>query len=132
MKHRHDAVDTAVDHLTWVRTRLILERDLRDAMAQGFVLITTGFGSFAILSGVAPAAEHQALPRGFSLAATAIGVLVILLGIEHYRRMTAWVDGDEFRDRSAPALPDERRPVLMAAATAILGLVSFVALLLNP
>ena len=43
MKPRHDAVDTAVDHLAWVRTRRILERDRRDAMAQGVVRITTGF-----------------------------------------------------------------------------------------
>src|SRR5581483_8701354 len=102
-----EPADATTPHLAWVRTRLLLERDLRDAMAQGFALITTGFGSFAILSGVAPAAEHQVLPRGFALAATAIGVLVILLAIEHYRRMTAWVDVDEFRDRSAPTLPDE-------------------------
>jgi hypothetical protein len=132
MTNAQDAVDATVHHLGWIRTRLLIERDLRDAMVQGFALITTGFGSFAILSGVAPAAEHQALPHGFALAATAVGVLVILLGIEHYRRMTAWVDVDEFRERAAPDLPDERRPVLMAAGAAVLGLVSFVALLLNP
>lgn len=128
----NDAATVTVDHLAWVRTRLILERDLRDGMVQGFALITTGFGSFAILSGVAPAAEHQALPRGFALAATAIGVFVILLGIEHYRRMVAWVDADEFGQRPTPRLPDERRPILMAAAAAAIGAISFVALVLNP
>ena len=127
-----EPLDATDHHLAWVRTRLLIERGLRDSVAQGVTLITTGFGSFAILSGVNPAAEQQALPRDFALAATAIGVVVILLGMEHFRRMTAWVDADEFGARSTPTLPDERRPVLMAAGAVVIGLVSFVALLLNP
>ena len=132
MTDRRDAAAATIHHLGWIRTRLVLERDLRDAVAQGFALITAGFGSFAILSGGAPAAEHQALPRGFVLGATAIGVLVIVLGIAHYRRMTAWVDADEFGGQSAPTLPDERWPVLTAAGAAVIGAIVFMVLLLNP
>jgi hypothetical protein len=54
MTNRHGSVDASIDHLGWGRTRLILVRDLRDAVGQGFVLLTAGFGCFAILSGMTP------------------------------------------------------------------------------
>jgi hypothetical protein len=117
------------DHLTWVRTRLTLERDLRDTTSRGFALIAAGFGSFAIFDGLAIGERRDELPLAFALAATSIGEAVILLAILHYRSMTAWVDTDEFGALPAPALPNERRGILLAVAAMAIGLVSFVALL---
>jgi uncharacterized membrane protein YidH (DUF202 family) len=126
-----EAVAATGDHLSWVRTRLTLERDLRDAVARGIALITTGFGSFAIVDGLATNRDRESLPKLFALAATAVGVVLILLGIEHYRRMTAWVDNDAFADTAKLDLPDEQRPMLTAIGAAVVGVVSFVALLLT-
>lgn len=121
----------SADHLSWVRTRLTLERDFRETVAQGFALIVTGFGSFAIFDGLAATHERADLPKAFALAATAIGVAVILLGIAHYRKMTAWVDDDEFGDLPKVTLPDDGRWLAMAAAAIVIGLISFVALVLT-
>src|SRR5436190_21814869 len=83
------------DHLTWVRTRLTLERDLRDTMTQGFALIAAGFGSFAIFDGLTEKRVGDELPKVFALASPAIGVIVIVLAISHFRKMIAWADTDQ-------------------------------------
>src|SRR5262245_59011419 len=102
------------DHLTCVRTRLTLKRDLRDTVTQGFALIAAGFGSFAIFDGLAANHSGDELPKVFSLASTAIGVIVIVLAITHFRKMLAWVDRDEFGAATTLELPDEQRPLYMA------------------
>jgi hypothetical protein len=111
-----------------VRTRLTLDKDFRDQLAQGFALITAGFGSFAIFDGLS-GGEHDTLPKAFALAATAIGVIIIALDVAHYRRMTRLVDLDEFGAGPVPELPDEQRPLWLAVAAMIIGVISFVALL---
>lgn len=119
----------ARDHLMWVRTRLTLERDLRDTTTQGFALMTAGFGSFAIFDGLAVSDQRDALPLAFALTVTGVGVVVVALALRHYRKMTAWVDVDEFQSMPAPPLPDERRSVLLAVGAITIGVISFIALL---
>jgi hypothetical protein len=118
------------DHLTWVRTRMTLERDFRETSTWGFALITAGFGSFAIFDGLTFLDRRSDLPLAFALGATAVGVVVILLAMLHYQKMTAWVDTDEFGSLPVPKLPNERRSIWLAAAAMAIGLISFVALLL--
>ena len=121
------------DHLIWVRTRLTIDKEFMDAVRHGFSLIAAGFGSFSIFEGLTIGErEVSELPRTFALIATAIGVIVILLAIAHDRKMTAWIDADEFGVGPVPELPDENRPLYLGAVAAILGVISFVALLLLP
>ena len=44
--------------------------------------------------------------------------------------MTAWVAADEFGAEAVPRLPDENRPLYLVDAAVVIGLVSFIALLL--
>jgi hypothetical protein len=121
------------DHLTWVRTRLTIDQEFMDSVRHGFSLITAGFGSFAIFEGLTIGErEVSELPKTFALIVTAIGVLVIILAIRHDRTMTAWIDADEFGAGTVPELPDENRPLYLAAGAAVIGIVSFVALVLLP
>ncbi len=117
------------DHLTWVRTRLTLERDLRDTMTQGFALIAAGFGSFALFDGLTEHRSGDGLPKVFALVSTAVGVIVIVLAISHFRKMIAWVDTDEYGSAPTPELPDDQRPLHIAIGAAVIGIISFVALL---
>lgn len=120
-------------HLQWVRTRMTLDAEFLDAVRHGFSLITAGFGSFSIFEGLTIGErEASALPKTFALIVTAIGVIVILLAIDHDRKMTAFIDADEFGTGPMPQLPNERRPFALAVAAVIIGIVSFAALLLLP
>jgi hypothetical protein len=123
---------TRTDHEMWVRSRLQLDAEFQDALRHGFTLITTGFGSFAIFDGLATMHRGDEVPKAFALAATAIGMIVILLAGIHLRKMTAWVDGDEFGTASVPRLPDENRSLYLAVAAIVIGAVSFIALLRLP
>jgi hypothetical protein len=40
------------DHLTWVRTRMTIDKEFADALRHGFSLITAGFSSFALFEGL--------------------------------------------------------------------------------
>jgi hypothetical protein len=121
---------THTDHETWVRTRLQLDAEFQEALRHGFSLIAAGFGSFSIFEGLTIGErEISALPKTFALIVTIIGVILILLAASHLRKMTAWVDVDEFGAVPAPQLPDENRSVYLAAAAIVIGLISFVALL---
>ena len=120
------------DHQSWVQNRLILETGFQEAIRHGFTLISAGFGSFALFEGLATTQEREALPRTFALVLNVVGVVVILLAANHFRRMSAWIDADEFGAAGAPKLPEERRPMLLAAGAVLIGAVSFVALLLLP
>jgi uncharacterized membrane protein YidH (DUF202 family) len=121
------------EHLSWVRTRMSLDADLLDAVRYGFSLIVAGFGSFSILEGLTIGERGIAeLPRSFALIVTVIGVIIILAAILHFRKMVAWVDRDEFGDQLAPELPNEDRARNLGIAAVIIGLVSFVALLVAP
>ena len=120
------------DHQGWIRTRLLVERAFEEMLRHGFTLIAAGFGSFAIFDGLATTHGHAEVPRIFALAATTIGVIVILIAARHFRAMNAWVDADEFGSEPAPELPNEQRPLYLAAVAAIIGVISFIALLLLP
>jgi uncharacterized membrane protein YidH (DUF202 family) len=121
------------DHLSWVRTRLTLDSEFLESVRHGFSLIATGFGSFSIFQGLTLGERAvSALPKTFALIVTAVGVIVILLAIAHDRKMTAWVDADEFGTAPVPDLPDENRPLYLAAAAVVIGLISFIALLRLP
>lgn len=120
-------------HLTWVRTRLSLDKDFLEAIRYGFSLIVAGFGSFALFEGLTIGDREVApLPRTFALVVTAVGVIVILLAVQHARKMEAWVDADEYGTGPTPELPNENRTLHLAAAAVIIGAVSFVAMLLLP
>jgi len=123
------------EHLGWVRTRLMLDREFQESIRHGFSLITAGFGSFAIFEGLTIGERAVSeLPRTFALIVTAIGVVLILLAADHDRKMTAWIDEDEFGPGSGPVpvLPNEQRPFHLAAAAAAIGVASFIALLMLP
>jgi uncharacterized membrane protein YidH (DUF202 family) len=115
-----------------VHTRLLVERAFDEMLRHGFTLIAAGFGSFALFEGLATPHARDEAPRAFALASTAIGVLIILLAARHLRAMNAWADADEFGGGSAPALPNERRPLYLATAAVVIGVVSFISLLLLP
>ena len=124
---------SAKDHLTWVRTRMMLDQEFLESVRHGFSLIAAGFGSFSIFEGLTIGESHASeLPKTFALIVTAIGVIVILLAISHDRKMTAFIDEDEFGTAPVPELPNEKRPFFLAAAAAGIGVISFVALLRLP
>ena len=121
------------DHLTWVRTRLSLDQDFLASIRYGFSLIVAGFGSFALFEGLTIGERQVApLPRTFALISTAIGIIIILVAVGHARKMTAWVNADEYETDPVPELPNENRPLYLAIAAVIIGAVSFVAMLLLP
>jgi uncharacterized membrane protein YidH (DUF202 family) len=116
-----------------VGTRLTLDQEFLESVRHGFSLIAAGFGSFSLFQGLTIGErEVSELPKTFALIVTAIGVILILLAITHDRKMTAWVDADEFGAEPVPELPDENRPIYLAAAAVVIGLISFVALLRLP
>jgi hypothetical protein len=121
------------DHLGWVRTRLMIDQEFLESARHGFSLITAGFGSFSIFEGLTIGESHVSeLPKTFALIITAIGVIVILVAMAHDRKITAWIDADEYGTEPVPKLPDENRPLYLAGAAALIGVISFVALLLLP
>ena len=120
------------DEQGWVHTRLLVERAFEEMLRHGFTLIAAGFGSFAIFDGLATSHDRAEVPRIFALASTAIGVIIILLAARHFRAMNAWADTDEFGSEPAPVLPNERRPLYLATAAVVIGVVSFISLLLIP
>lgn len=121
------------EHEIWVQTRMQLDAEHLEWIRHGLSSIGVGFGSFAFLQGIvagAGEAERFTTPsRAFSLAATAVGIITILLATDHNRRMTEWVNRDEFGAGDAPELPDERRPFRIAAAVVAIGVASFVGLM---
>ena len=120
-------------HLTWVRTRLSLDKDFLESIRYGFSLIVAGFGSFALFEGLTIGERQVApLPRTFALIVTAIGMIIILLAVRHARKMEAWVDADEYGTGPTPELPNENRTLHLAIAAVVIGVVSFVAMLLLP
>lgn len=128
--------DDNSDHMSWVRTRMTLDQDLMEWIRHGFALITVGFGSFAFLDGIVGALGEGEGPsvtepsRIFSLVATVIGGVVIAIALRHNRRMIEFVNSDEFGDGPALELPDEKRAEYLAIGAMVLGVVSFVALLI--
>lgn len=120
------------DHQSWVQNRFTLEAGFQESIRHGFTLISAGFGSFALFEGLTATQERAELPRTFALVLNVVGVMVILLAIKHFRRMSAWIDRDEFGAASAPRLPEERRPMVLATGAVLIGAVSFVALLRLP
>lgn len=132
------AIESHQEHMSWVRTRMTLDKEFIEWIRHGFTLITVGFGSFAFLDGVVGSlgegggASTSEPSRIFSLAATAIGTLLIVSALRHYRLMVDFVDRDEFGDRPALSLPNEQRDEYLAIGAVAIGLVSFVALLVLP
>jgi hypothetical protein len=122
----------AHDHQTWIHSRLLVEREFIEFVREGFRMIAAGFGSFAIFEGVTAGHGPAELPRVFALAITAVGVIVVALAARHNRRMTEWINADEYGAGPVPRLPEERRIDYLAAATVVIGLVSFIALLRLP
>lgn len=124
---------TAGSQLMWVRTRMMLDQELLESVRHGFSLIAAGFGSFSIFEGLTIGESHASeLPKTFALIVTAIGVIVILLAIMHDRKMSSWVNANEFGREPAPELPDENRPFYLGAGAVVIGIISFVALLRLP
>lgn len=127
--------DPQGDHLSWVRTRLTLDRDFMEWIRHGFSLITVGFGSFAFLEGIRGAlggteARSVTEPsRVFSLAATAIGVALLLIALRHNRKMVDFVNADAFDDAPELKLPNERREEILAVCAIVIGVISFISLL---
>jgi uncharacterized membrane protein YidH (DUF202 family) len=109
-----------------------VERAFEEMLRHGFTLIAAGFGSFALFEGLSTTHERAEVPRVFALASTAIGAIIILLAARHFRAMNAWADTDEFGSEPAPVLPNERRPLYLATAAVVIGVVSFISLLLLP
>ena len=120
------------DHQSWIHTRLLLENAFDEMLRHGFTLIAAGFGGFVIFEGLSTTHGGAEVPRIFALAATTIGVMGILIAARHFRAMNAWADADEFGSEPAPELPNEKRPFYLAAAASVIGVISFVALLLLP
>jgi len=124
---------TRTDHVAWVRARMSLDDDFLDSVRHGFSLIAAGFGSFSLFEGLTIGERTVSpLPKTFALIITAAGVIGILVAINHDRKMRAFVDADRFGTEPALALPDERRPYYLAAGAVIIGVISFVALLMIP
>lgn len=122
----------AQDHQTWIQSRLLVEREFFTIVREGFTMIAAGFGSFAIFEGLTTAHSRDELPKIFSLAITAVGIIVIGLAALHNRKMTAWINADEYGSGPVPELPDEQRTERLAVAAVIIGLISFIALLWLP
>lgn len=122
------------ENIRWVQTRMMLDEQLMHAVRHGFSLIAVGFGSFAFLEGVVGGlgeSSHVTEPsRAFSLAATVVGIVVVLLAMRHNRSMMAWVNADEFPDGEAPDLPDQELPERLGIVAVVVGVCSFVGLLL--
>jgi multisubunit Na+/H+ antiporter MnhC subunit len=122
------------ENIRWVQARMMLDEQLMQTVRHGFSLIAVGFGSFAFLEGVVGGpgeASHITTPsRAFSLAATAVGIAIVLVAMRHNRRMMAWVNAEEFAAEEAPALPDEELPQRLGLAAVVVGVCSFVGLVL--
>ena len=123
------------DHIMWVRTRMTLDSELMEWIRHGFSLIAVGFGSFAFLEGLVGSlgrgegAFVTEPSRVFSLVATAIGVALIALALRHNRAMVVFVNADEFGAGEAPELPNEKREEYLGGVAIVIGVVSFLALL---
>ena len=124
----------ARENIRWVQSRMMLDEQLMQTVRHGFSLIAAGFGSFAFLEGVVGGpgeAAHITSPsRAFSLAATAVGIGIVLVAMRHNRKMVAWVNVEEFPDGEAPDLPDEELPQRLGVVAVVVGVCSFIGLVL--
>lgn len=122
------------ENIRWVQTRMMLDEQLMHSVRHGFSLIAAGFGSFAFLEGLVgglgESPRFTEPSRAFSLAATAVGIAIVLLAIRHNRSMMAWVNADEFPDGEAPELPDQDLPERLGLAAVVVGICSFIGLIL--
>lgn len=123
------------DHIMWVRTRMTLDSELMEWILHGFSLIAVGFGSFAFLEGLVGSlggGEGRSVTepsRVFSLVATLIGVALVGIALKHNRAMVDFVNADEFGSGEVPRLPNEKREEYLAGVAVVIGIVSFIALL---
>jgi hypothetical protein len=128
------AQSPASSHQEWIRNRLLLEEDMMARVGRGFSLIAAGFGSFSVLSGIIGALgrgeEFTTPTKSFALVTTAAGVISIVLATRGYREMVAWIDADEFGPDPAPAMPGQGAVYVQAIAAVIIGIISFLSLLL--
>ncbi len=123
------------EHMSWVRTRMTLDKEFIEWIRHGFSLIAVGFGSFAFLDGLVGGLGEHAVgsasepSRIFSLTMTFIGTLLIIIALRHYRLMVEFVNLDEFGEQPVLELPNEKRDEYLAVGAVGIGVISFMALL---
>lgn len=120
-------------HLSWLRTRLSVERTAMSWVRTSASLIGFGFAivqffeHFAALPGVAPA-RNPNMPIYLGIALIVAGVLGQLIAIWQYRLVLKYLWGPEFRPLVAPSKAPVRTPVMpISLAVVLIGTAALIA-----
>ena len=99
--HGLEVRPTSDSHVSWIRTRLSLERTMMSWVRTSVALIGFGFTivQFFVhlhsMAGVAPAIRPEA-PRYLGLALIAAGVLALLVSVWQYRAVARYLLSKEY------------------------------------
>lgn len=122
-------------HFAWMRTRLSIDRTFLAWTRTATSLIGFGFTIYQFLDkielGAAPRFKPDT-PRNFGLAFIATGLLAMAIGWWQHQREIRYLGSEEYTDVGwRPGLPQFRGPNLIALVVSIIGLVTFVVVLLG-
>lgn len=134
--HRFDVTPSASTHFAWIRTRLAVERTLMAWVRTATALIGFGFTIVQFFErlqnteGVAPALRPQA-PRYLGLALIAAGIAGLVISIQQYRKLNAYLL-DSFASVSGLPEVGKGTPLqYIGVALACIGVFAFGAVLLR-
>jgi putative membrane protein len=134
MKHGVISIET---HFSWLRTRMSTERTLMSWVRTAIALIGFGFTiaqflvKFNKATGVAPPVD-PGLPRLFGLTLIAVGTLGLGFACVEYLLLVRYLRSDQFRQlRGIQGMPSYTPTLTVAVLLVIIGLITFVAVLLR-
>ena len=134
---RFDVTPSVSDHLSWVRTRLSVERTLMSWVRTAAALIGFGFTivqffeRLSTMDNVAQATRPQ-MPRYLGLALIASGVLALLVSCWQYRWVISYLWQPQFQRIAGMREGGMQTPVLLIGFTlVIIGMVAFASVLMR-
>jgi putative membrane protein len=127
------------EHYSWIQVRLALDRTLLAWVRTAASLIGFGFAIFHFFDvlnstrgqGVAPPWRPYAA-RLLGVSMVGVGTLALVLSLVQYRAMLRFLGGDAFLEETGLAgVPRFRPGLLVTLALTVVGLITFVTLLLR-
>ena len=112
-------------HLSWLRTRLSIERTLMSWIRTATALVGFGFSIVQFFERLShmpefKAARHPDLPRDLGLTLMALGSVALAVAMVQYRGIVRYLEGEPFSVIAGRAVSAWRTPAPYAALVLIL------------